>query len=144
MVRDCFHHFFLSVDCVVYCIIVNEVYVHESCYASRIFFSTLSCFIWQKSLHHTLWSYINEFENIMICFILIRNNQRYNVGSSDKKNEIQNFKEVRSYTNDNARHRFPLAVHTRLDVAQRLHATSVRPRRRPPPIGRRLRQQPPR
>lgn len=40
--------------------------------------------------------------------------------------------------------RFPLALHSRVDVAQRLHASALRPRRRPPPIGRRLRQQPPR
>lgn len=37
-----------------------------------------------------------------------------------------------------------MAVHTRLDVSQWVHAATLRPRRRPPPIGRRLRQQPPR
>lgn len=34
-----------------------------------------------------------------------------------------------------------MALHTRLDVIERLHAPAVRPGRRPPPIGRRLRQQ---
>lgn len=62
----------------------------------------------------------------------------------NKSMKFKILEDVRSETNANARHRFPLAVHTRFDVAQRLHATSVRPCRRPPPIGRRLRQQPPR
>ena len=35
-----------------------------------------------------------------------------------------------------------MALHTRIDVAERVHAPPLRPRRRPPPIGRRLRQQP--
>lgn len=41
-----------------------------------------------------------------------------------------------------ARRRFALALHTRVDVSERVHAATVRPGRRPPPIGRRLRQQP--
>lgn len=46
--------------------------------------------------------------------------------------------------NIDTRRRFAVAVHSRIDVAQWIHAAALRPGRRPPPIGRRLRQQPPR
>ncbi|XP_045530048.1 neuropathy target esterase sws isoform X8 [Pieris brassicae] len=45
---------------------------------------------------------------------------------------------------ESAQTRFSLALHSRFDVPQRLHAPSLRSRRRPPPFGRRLCQQPPR